>query len=64
MYLNGEGVEQNRPLALAWFRILADSGNPMDQKRHDSLSAELSDAERDQATALVQEIRSRADAGQ
>ena len=64
MYLNGEGVEQSRPLALAWFMILADSGNPMDRRRRDTLTAELSDAERDQATTLMQEIRSRATPGQ
>ncbi len=63
MYMNGEGVEQNRSLALAWFMILADTGNPMDQKRRESLHKELNDAERDQADKLMQEIRSRIASG-
>ena len=56
MYQTGEGTVQNRPLALAWFSILADRGNVMDIRRKETLDAELSDEEREQANQLKQSL--------
>ncbi|HSR63009.1 MAG TPA: hypothetical protein VLN56_06355, partial [Gammaproteobacteria bacterium] len=56
MYLEGLGVEQNKPLALAWYSILAENGNVMDTHRRDQLARELTEAERQQAEKLKQEL--------
>jgi len=56
MYLEGLGVEQNKPLALAWYSILAEHGNVMDTHRRDQLARELTEAERQQAEILKQEL--------
>ena len=46
IYLNGqENIIQDKPLALAWYNLLAEDGNRMDIHRRDSLLQELSDAE-------------------
>ena len=52
MYMNGDGVEQNKPLAFAWHSILADTGNVMDVHRRDALQQQLTDAEIQEAMAL------------
>ena len=57
IYLNGEGdIAQNKPLALAWYSLLAEDGNRMDIYRRDALLQELSDAEIRMAQGLTTEI--------
>ena len=57
MYINGDGVEQNKPLAFAWHSILADSGNVMDVHRRDSLQQQLSEAELEEALAIKASLK-------
>ena len=52
MYMNGDGVEQNKALAYAWQSILAESGNVMDVRRRDSLQGQLTEAEIAEAMAI------------
>ena len=56
LYMSGEGIEQNKPLALAWYDILADSGNVMDVHRRDALREKLTSDEIDEASKLKQEL--------
>ena len=54
--MNGEGVEQNKPLALAWYDILVNSGNVMDIYKRDTLKEKLTAAEINEANILKQGI--------
>ncbi|MCK5667887.1 MAG: sel1 repeat family protein, partial [Gammaproteobacteria bacterium] len=56
LYMGGDGIEQNKPLALAWYDILADSGNVMDIHRRNALKEKLTPDEIDEATRLKQEL--------
>ena len=62
IYLNGlEDIAPNRPLALAWYRLLAERGNQMDSYRRDTLLQELSEQEISRAGELEAGIRKRLD---
>ena len=64
IYLNGlEDVAPNKPLALAWYELLAEDGNQMDAHRRDSLLQELSEREIGMAGELEAGIRRRLEAG-
>jgi len=54
--MSGDGLEQNKPLALAWYDILAESGNVMDIHRRDALKEKLTPDEIDEASRLKSEI--------
>jgi TPR repeat protein len=54
--MSGEGIEQNKSLALAWYDILADGGNVMDVHRRDALKEKLTLDEIDEANILKQEL--------
>ena len=54
--MNGDGVEQDKIHAYAWFSILSEQGNVMDLYRRDSLEKELTEEEIEQANKLKQEI--------
>ena len=57
IYLDGqEDIAQNKPLALAWYNLLAESGNRMDIHRRDFLLQELSDPEIRESQELTTEI--------
>ena len=57
-YLNGqEGIDQNKPLALAWYNLLAGEGNQMDIHRRDTLLQELSDEEIRIAQGITTELQ-------
>ena len=65
MYLNGqEGMERNKPLALAWYSLLAEDGNQMDTHRRDTLLRELSAAEIQTSEELKTELQNRLAAGE
>ena len=53
---NHEGIEQNKPLALAWYDILADGGNAMDVYKRDTLRDKLTQDEIDEANRLRQAL--------
>ena len=58
IYMDGqEGIEQNKPLALAWYNFLAETGNRMDIHRRDFLLQELSDEEIRQSREITTEIQ-------
>ena len=58
IYLDGqESIEQNKPLALAWYNLLAETGNRMDIHRRDFLLQELSDEEIRQSREITTEIQ-------
>ena len=58
IYLNGQDdINQNKPLALAWYSLLAEDGNRMDIHRRDTLLQELSDAEISLAQGITTEIQ-------
>ena len=60
IYLNGlEDVPPNKPLALAWYNLLAEEGNQMDIHRRDTLLQELSEQEISTAQELEAGIRKR-----
>ena len=64
IYLNGlEDVPPNRPLALAWYNLLAEDGNQMDIHRRDTLAQELSEPEIGMAQELAAGIRKRLEEG-
>jgi hypothetical protein len=44
-------------MAMAWYSILAEAGNPMDVRRRDMLSGELTETEREQAQQLLAGLR-------
>ena len=57
IYLDGqEDIAQNKPLALAWYNLLAESGNRMDIHRRDFLLQELSDPEIRESQEITTEI--------
>ena len=57
IYLDGqEDIAQNKPLALAWYNLLAESGNRMDIHRRDFLLQELSDPEILESQEITTEI--------
>ena len=57
-YLNGlEHVAPNKPLALAWYTLLAEDGNQLDVHRRDSLLEELPEAEVEKAERLAQDLK-------
>lgn len=59
IYLAGEDdINQNKPLALAWYNLLAEDGNQMDIHRRDTLLQELSNAEISLAQGITSEIQS------
>ena len=59
IYLNGqEDIAQDKPLALAWYNLLAETGNRMDIHRRDSLLQELSDLEIRMSQEFTTEIQS------
>ena len=63
VYLNGlEDIAPNRPLALAWYNLLAEDGNQMDIHRRDTLAQELSEQEIGMAQELETGIRERLEA--
>ena len=63
IYLNGqEGISQNKPLALAWYNLLAENGNQMDIHRRNTLLQELSDAEIRLSQDLKTKIQNRLNA--
>ena len=58
IYLDGqESIEQNKPLALAWYNLLAETGNRMDIHRRDFLLQELSDEDIRQSREITTEIQ-------
>ena len=59
IYLNGlEDVAPDKPLALAWYNLLAQDGNnPMDVHRRDILLKELSQQEISAAQEMTAELR-------
>lgn len=60
IYLNGlEDIPPDKPLALAWYELLADDGNQMDTHRRDILLQELSEQELGTSGELEAEIRKR-----
>ena len=60
IYLNGqEGMDPNKPLALAWYSLLAEDGNLMDTHRRDTLLRELSDGEIQTSEELKNELQNR-----
>ena len=60
IYLNGqEGMDPNKPLALAWYSLLAKDGNLMDTHRRDTLLRELSDDELQTSEELKAELQNR-----
>ena len=64
IYLNGlDDITPNRPLALAWYELLAEDGNQMDTHRRDTLLQELSEQELGMAGELEAGIRKRLEAG-
>ncbi len=64
IYLNGLGdVPRNKPLALAWYNLLAEDGNQMDIHRRDTLLEELSAQEISMAEELETGIRERLESG-
>lgn len=64
IYLNGQDdIGQNKPLALAWYSLLAEDGNQMDIHRRDTLLQELSDAEISLAQGITSEIQGYLTAG-
>jgi TPR repeat protein len=57
IYMNGgNGVKQNKPLALAWYSILSGEGNVLDIHRRDLLKGELSGPEVQESEKLKQEL--------
>ena len=54
--MSGEGIEQNKPLAMAGYDILADRGNVMDVHRRDALKEQLTPDEIDEANILKQRL--------
>ena len=58
MYAKGEGVKQDKTQALAWYSILAESGNPIDIQRRDILAKELSPKEIATSHVIVAELKS------
>ena len=56
MYLTGDGVPVNKPLALAWYTVLAEQGNVLDRERRDKLRSELSESELNEADRLKSQI--------
>ena len=64
IYLNGlEDVPRNKPLAMAWYNLLAEDGNQMDIHRRDTLLQELSEQEISMAEELETGIRERLESG-
>ena len=64
IYLNGlEDVPRNKPLALAWYNLLAEDGNQMDVHRRDTLLQELSEQEISMAQETTAGIRKRLESG-
>ncbi|MDE0512264.1 MAG: tetratricopeptide repeat protein [Gammaproteobacteria bacterium] len=64
IYLNGlEDVPRNKPLALAWYNLLAEDGNQMDIHRRDTLLQELSEQEISMAQEMAAGIHKRLEAG-
>ena len=64
IYLNGlEDVPRNKPLALAWYNLLAEDGNQMDIHRRDTLLEELSEQEISMAEELETGMRERLESG-
>ena len=60
IYLNGlEDIAPNKPLALAWYNLLAQDGNQMDIHRRDVLMQELSEQEITMAQEMTAGIRKR-----
>ena len=60
IYLNGlEDIAPNKPLALAWYELLAEDGNQMDSHRRDTLLQGLSEKELSAAEELEAGIRKR-----
>ncbi len=57
LYLQGSGrLPPNKPLALAWYTLLAEDGNPLDLHRRDSLLQELSEEDLGRAEELAAEL--------
>lgn len=64
VHLNGlEDIAPNKPLALAWYNLLAEDGNQMDIHRRDTLLQELSEQEISMAQKLSAGIRKRLESG-
>ena len=64
IYLTGlEDVPRNKPLALAWYNLLAEDGNQMDIHRRDTLLQELSEQEISMAQEMSDGIRGRLEKG-
>lgn len=60
IYLKGLGdIAANKPLALAWYNLLAQDGNQMDIHRRDMLVQELSEQEITMAQEMAAGIRKR-----
>ena len=63
IYLYGlEDIAPDRPLALAWYNLLAEEGNRMDVHRRSALLQELSDDEIRRAQEITAGIQSRVSA--
>jgi uncharacterized protein len=56
MYLNGNGVQKNPVTAYAWIAIAAERKYPKFVKTRDELWAQLNPEQRQQATALTEEL--------
>lgn len=59
MYLDGNGIEQDKVQALAWYKVVANAGNAMDIRRRDLLEKELSENELSQSRELTEQISNR-----
>ncbi|MCZ6803103.1 MAG: SEL1-like repeat protein [Proteobacteria bacterium] len=59
MYLDGNGIEQDKVQALAWYQVVSINGNAMDIRRRNMLEKELTDMELTQSLELANQISSR-----
>ena len=59
MYLNGKGIKQDRVQAMAWYQVIANSGNAMDIRRRDMLQQELNQVELAESQKIASQISQR-----
>ena len=60
IYLNGmEDIAPDKPLALAWYNVLAQDGNQMDAHRRATLLQQLSEEEISRAQTLTEALQAR-----
>ena len=59
MYMNGNGIKQDKVKALAWYQVIANSGNAMDVRRRDMLQKEMSQVDLARSQELADQITKR-----